>query len=181
MYPLSIWPRADDGTSMHDDGNSSSSLSLCSESRPPGPACQVYSSPILPELERQRPKLPAIYRHLLQHREALRELQHRLRGTCLILLGPSSLSETAHDVAVLMGASYSSYISAATRMSAPPKCFMNGGLHACFYYKCWRETRPGPHCALTTSRLCACDRKCAPLKCLILCPTQPPQYDAREP
>lgn len=44
-------------------------------------------------------------------------LVKRLHGTCLILLGDSTVAETAHDLAILMGAPFERYLYAATRMN----------------------------------------------------------------
>ena len=46
-----------------------------------------------------------------------------LRGKCLVLLGDSTMTETAHDLAVLLfgltGAAFDSYLRRATRMPSP--------------------------------------------------------------
>lgn len=41
----------------------------------------------------------------------------RLHGKCLILLGDSTTAETAHDLAIIMGAPFERYVYSATRMN----------------------------------------------------------------
>ncbi len=91
-------------------------------------ACRAYAAPLLPELP-PGTLLPArLSQHLTPspNRTASHGVRRELHGRCLVLLGSSTMAEAAHDLAVLLGANFSSYVVRATHMHGKPSGFESG-------------------------------------------------------
>ena len=60
-------------------------------------------------------------------------LAARLRRRCFILLGDSTMAETAHDLALLSGADFTTWLQRATRMHVDESKLSSNGVSGAFY------------------------------------------------